>query len=661
MGSAEEHDLRRRLDGVTSELLGTYEEIEVLTTIAEIAASNADVAAVGQRILDEASALMEADVAFIIYSDAELKGEEPTPAGITGAERDALGSVLARWLSDQPKPVVMAPFLEGAGIPHAPDALLAVPLRSEGLTLGAICLGKRGEGATFTAGDQKILSVLGSSAASALLQRKNLDLVRLTRGLEERNQLLKGILSISREIASTLDLDRLLHALSNLPTRALGFDRCAVALDDGGRRRLRAVSGMGKVDRADAEMKSLENLLEWAAVRAARVIVQEETAVPGAAEGAVTAEPPEAAAQAAAHMKLAGARSILIIPLSDDQGLLGVISFESGTAGFVDERHLEGAAILANQATVALRNAQLYAEVPLIGFLKPIRAGLARAGSLPKRRLAGWSLLGLAILAILVFGRWHLRIPGIVTVLPSRVVLVSAHVRGVIREIGPYHEGDRVPKGAILARIEANDLTLKLNEASAREESALRNMTRLEAQGRAAELSLARVELERWRNERRFLSQRIDEASLRAPIDGVLLTPRMEERIGELLEIGGVLCTLAQTDQLRVEIAVAEPNADILVRHEKDDGGTVMEAALKFNAFPAYDYTARIRRVRSSAEMVEGARSLVAEGEIVNVAGGGDTLKPGMTGYARIDAGSRRLIAIVLRKPYRFIRSLIWL
>src|SRR5262245_27584045 len=121
MSSAEATELRRRLDGVTAELLGTYEEIEVLTTVAEIAASNADVAAVGQRILDEASGLLQADVAFIIYSDPELKGEEPVPAGITGSERDALSGVLAGWLTNNPKPVVMAPFLEGAGIPHAPD------------------------------------------------------------------------------------------------------------------------------------------------------------------------------------------------------------------------------------------------------------------------------------------------------------------------------------------------------------------------------------------------------------------------------------------------------------------------------------------------------------------------------------------------------------
>ncbi|HEY3174918.1 MAG TPA: GAF domain-containing protein [Candidatus Polarisedimenticolia bacterium] len=658
MGADNETELRRRLDGVTAELLSTYEEIEALTTVAEIAASSTDVASVGRRILEEAAGLLQADVAFVIYTDRELKGEEPAPAGVTNGERDAIAAALARWLSEQPRPILMAPFSEGAGIPHAPDALLAVPLRCEGLVLGAMCLGRRGEGATFTAGDLKILSVLGSSAASVLLQRKNLDLVRLSRGLEERNQLLKGILAISREIASTLDLDRLLHALSNLPTRALGFDRCAVLLDEGGSRRLRAVSGAAHVDRGDTEMKSLERALDWVAGRGTQVTAQER-----ASEGGTTlvADPPEAAAQLAAHMKMAGARSFLAIPMSDDQGLLGVLSLESGAEGFLDERRLEGATILANQATVALRNAQLYGEMPLIRLLGPLRGGLAKVRTLPRRKLAAWGAAALVLMAILIFGRWNLKVPGNVTILPSRIVLVSARVRGVILEVGPYHEGDRVPKGAVLARLEVPDLRMRLNEATSQEESALRGMTRLQAEGRAADLAVARIELERWRNERALLAERIEEASMRAPVDGLLLTPRLEERAGELLEVGGVFCTLAGLDRLRVEIAVKEVDADILVKRGPDGREPAAAAALKFSAFPAVDYRARIVKVRAAAEVIEGARSLVAEGEIEEGPEGTGGLKPGMTGFARIDAGPRALISIILRKPYRFVRSMIWL
>jgi HlyD family secretion protein len=136
------------------------------------------------------------------------------------------------------------------------------------------------------------------------------------------------------------------------------------------------------------------------------------------------------------------------------------------------------------------------------------------------------------------------------------------------------------------------------------------------------------------------------------------LTPRLQERVGELLDVGAVLCTLAEMDRLKVEIAVRESDADVLVRNESSQN---LYAALKFHAFPEIDYGARIRKVRSAAEMVEGYRSLVAEGDVEEGPVGRGGLKPGMTGYARIDAGPRSLITVLLRRPYRFFRSLVWL
>jgi len=661
-----EADLKRRLDSVTAELLATYEELEALTTVAEIAASTADVGVVGRRLLDEASSLLGAEVAFIIYTDPDLKGEEPPPSGISPQERDALRAILATWIETHPKPAVMAPFAEGASVPHAPDALLAVPLRWEGAALGAICLGRRGAGRTFSAGDLKILSVLGSSAGAVLLQRKNLDLVRLTRRLEERTQLLKGILSISREIAASLDLDRLLHALANLPSVALGFDRCAVLLEEGGNRRLRSVSGVARIDRADPEIRSLEKVLEWCAGRGARVLVQEREA--GEGEAGLAADPPEAGEQVAPHLHLSGAKSFLAIPLRDDQGGLGVIAFESSHAGFADETKQEGATILANQATVALRNAHLYGDVPFIGLLNPIRRGFAVTRAIPRRKLAVWAGVALAVLGILVLGRWEQRVAGKVTALPSQVVLVSARVRGVIRDVGGHREGDRVAQGAVLARLSVPDLDMRFNEVSSRQESTLRNMARLQAEGKAAELKLASVEAQRWGSETAHLRRLIDDATLRAPLEGILLTPRLAERAGELLEVGSVFCTLADIDPLRVEIAVREIDADVLVGNSGGHEGGVpqregrpLEAAVKFSAFPESYYRAKIVGVRTAVETLHGERVLVAEGEVTGSPVSLERLRPGMTGDARILCGSRPLISVLLRRPYRFLRSLIWL
>lgn len=650
-----EAELRRRLDSVTEQLLSAYEELEVLTAVAEIAASSSDVSAVGRQILGEAADLLQAEVAFVIYSDAELKGEEPAPKGITPEERDALGEALGGWLEEDPRPEIMAPFTRGASVPHAPDALLAVPLKSREQVLGAICLGRRGEGETFTAGDLKILSVLGSSAAAVLLQRKNLDLVRMARHLEERNQILQGIHEISREIAASLDLDRLLHALANLPTRALGFDRCAVMLEEGARRRLRAVSGAPRIDRADPEMRSLEQAMDWVAGRNARVLIRRpEGDESGGAKA--SSDPDDAMPAVAPHMAASGSRALLAIPLVDDQGMLGVIAFESAAAEFIDEIRLEGATILANQATVAIRNARLYGEVPFIGMLAPLRKGIRRVHSLPRRRLAAWGAVAVLAVGVLIFGHWNLRVPGQATVLPQRLVQVSARARGVVGEVARLKEGDLVQRGTILARLEVPDLELRLGDALAREETALRTMGRLEAEGNAADLRLVRVEAERWKSERENLAARLEEATLRAPVDGVLLTPRLAERTGELLDLGGIFCTMAEMEPLKVEIAVREADADVLVRMTEP-----FMAALKFDTFPDRDYQARIDHVRSSAEMLLGQRVLIAEGRVIPPPGTEGELRPGMTGRARLDAGSRPLAQILFRKPYRFVRSLIWL
>ncbi len=82
-----------------------------------------------------------------------------------------------------------------------------------------------------------------------------------------------------------------------------------------------------------------------------------------------------------------------------------------------------------------------------------------------------------------------------------------------------------------------------------------------------------------------------------------------------------------------------------------------MTAVLKFQSFPEADYEAEITHVRAAAEMVKSRPSLVAEGVVTDPV----RLRPGMTGSARIEAGPRPIISLLMRKPYRLIRSMIWL
>jgi GAF domain-containing protein len=649
-----------RLEQVTEELLSLYEEINVLYSVAEIAARSVDLAAAGRKILDEAVALLKADVGFIVYTNDDLRGEEPEPVGLAREACHVLAAVVALRLDREKRSYVSAPFVEGAAIARAPEAVVAAPLTAEGEVMGLLCLGRRGRGATFTSGDEKIVSVLAAQAGLVFTQRRNLDLTRMARGLEERTAALKGILEVGKEITSTLDAGRILRAVADLPARLLGFDRCGVLVEERGVLRLRALSGVTRVDREDATVGSLEDLLVWVSGRGEALAARSAGDSPSGEEEIITtdlaslSETPTAAqfrVRAAAHFEISPFRALIAIPLSDDQGTLGAIGLESSRSEALTEAAREAALIVAQQATVALRNARLYRDLPFVSMLEPMRRGRKRLASIPGRRLAAGAALAGAIVLASILIPWELRIPGTFVLQPGIRIEIVSRVRGVIREVSPVHEGDLVHAGDVIARLDDTDWRLRLGEAESKLQSAQRSAARMEAEGRAADLDLARLESERWASERDLLQSKIHDATVRAPADGTLLTPRLAERTGELLDVGSPLCTLAGREGMRAEIAVTESEADVLT------GALPSTAVLKFQAFPERDVEARVLKIRPAAELIGGETSLVVEAA---VSGSAQDLRPGMTGQARIAAGSRSLAFLALRRPYRYLRRSLW-
>ena len=81
-----------------------------------------------------------------------------------------------------------------------------------------------------------------------------------------------------------------------------------------------------------------------------------------------------------------GYRGFYAIPLADDQGRLGMLSFDSADPDFLTELHIEIIKLLSSQATLALRNASLYKEVPFIGILEPLMEKKRRFLAIDRRR-----------------------------------------------------------------------------------------------------------------------------------------------------------------------------------------------------------------------------------------------------------------------------------
>ena len=138
-----------------------------------------------------------------------------------------------------------------------------------------------------------------------------------------------------------------------------------------------------------------------------------------------------------------------------------------------------------NQATVAVRNAQLYRQVPLAGFLQPLVERGRRFQAVPLRRRQTWGFgLAAAVLALIVVP-WRIRVDGPVRLLPASRAAVTAGVDGVVKEV-LRREGDRVEAGDVVATLKDEGYRAALAEAFAALAIAESDIARYTQQGDAA-------------------------------------------------------------------------------------------------------------------------------------------------------------------------------
>jgi adenylate cyclase len=164
------------------ETLDRYREINLLYNLGETLATCLDVDELLQRVLTEASQIIQAHQgAVLLYNEA---GELVTAASTgTGKELETIaveGRTLAEAVARTGKPRIANDFdVFGDGDQQNP--LMAVPLITSERRLGAILLTGKAKGAIFTASDEKLLSALAWQASIALENARLFDSVRRQR------------------------------------------------------------------------------------------------------------------------------------------------------------------------------------------------------------------------------------------------------------------------------------------------------------------------------------------------------------------------------------------------------------------------------------------------------------------------------------------------
>jgi RND family efflux transporter MFP subunit len=515
-------------------------------------------------------------------------------------------------------------------------SILAVPLIDEEAPIGALVLvNKRGRHPEFSAEDEELLIDLARQAARAMRVARQHE-------AEKKVEELDALLAVSREITSTLDLDKVMATIVNATSALIPYERCAIGIFEKGRLRLGAVSGAPEIDRKDPNVRRLDELLNWVFLSGTDVAVTQTE------DGEINAERPETVEKFRTLFAESGMRSFVGVLLKDEEGKLGALGFESTESLDFEGGTRDLLAILVNQATVAVRNAQLYQQVPLAGFLQPLLEKRRQLQAIPIRRRQAWGLGMAAALLALIVVPWRVRVEGPVRLLPARRAAITAAVDGVVREV-LHREGDRVAAGEVVATLKDEVYRAALAEATAALAIAESNVAQHTQEGDAGAMSEAQSRREELRARRALAEEQLAKTLLRAPAAGVLVTPHIEQRVGQALARGAEFAVVADAGTVTAEVAVPESDAALV-----KPGQSI---AFKLNPYPTRVFRGELRRVGAELRQ-EGEESFViAEAAVPNP---DLTLRAGMLGTAKVSVGARPLGAALLRKPLRYLWLKIW-
>lgn len=179
----------------------------------------------------------------------------------------------------------------------------------------------------------------------------------------------------------------------------------------------------------------------------------------------------------------------------------------------------------------------------------------------------------------------------------------------------------------------------ELDVAKAQKQGKNSKLALLISEPKAEELAIKEAELASLEAEIDFLRTQIAASTVLSPITGEAAR----------VERGGILAEVADLDPVRLHLLVHENDiADVRV------GAPV---SLKVRSLPFDTFRGHVARIADLADTLgEGRRFLVVT-ELPNPDG---RLKPGMSGFAKIDCGQRSLLGLMTRQAVQFFRVEFW-
>ncbi len=415
---------------------------------------------------------------------------------------------------------------------------------------------------------------------------------------------------------------------------------------------LRAVSGLTTVERASQETRALEHAT-------AELLRDEDEALAS----------PESDARPAIRKfsDHSDAKSLLALAAKSDDGhrtfavLLESISPGHFATGDGAERAEHPPLSSARWAWLvgarALAACRKYNSLPLVktlGGIQRIREDLAAGRRTTRYRVFG--VFGAVAILICVMP-WREKSVGDCLLLPAQRGVVVAEETGRVAEVS-VREGSLVKAGDIVAKLDTREAETQL-QVIHQDRLKLEAESRLyQASGDLGAYQVSFLQLRRAIESERKLREDIERSTLRAPMDGVVLTKDVDLRRGSILQTGDPICEVASLDNWDLQISI--PEADYGLMRKSLDHHRPLPVEYLLYARSGLTLHGQITSLENISQMTYTEKTAnVFYGTIPGITLPPELreeIRPGFSGKARVLLDHSPLVVVLTRKFIHFLR-----
>lgn len=557
------------------------------------------------------------------HGPAQTIAEWPAAGGMTAPLAAAAEAAVQRS-----RPVVVAPTVAMADSNH--NRVISLPLRSGERTLGAVALAVRADDgqavdalfkdlarASLQIGDS-LGAPAPSSADSAAAGDDAARVLRLQDTLLRHTTLAEGALALVTELAPML-----------------GCDRIALGGISGAEIEVLAVSNSAEFKGEQELLRLMAAAMQEAADQGARVLYP--------------AAPTEPARIVLAHAELhaRSGHALVSVPLVTGRRAVGALLAEwRGGAPQAQQLALLDSLACAIGPWIALsQRAERSWRARTADALRAAWQRMTRRDDPIPKLLALAGVAALALVSLLPVS-YRVGAPARIEGAVQRVV--AAPLDGFLHK-SHVRPGDAVRVGQLLVELADQDLMLEqrkwegaLNQHENGVAAALARADRAQfvvSQGKAGE---ARAQLD-------LVRQQLARTRLVAPIDGIVIKGDLSQSLGAPVQRGDALLTLAPAERFRLIVDVDE--RDVAAVKPGQTG------RLALASLPAETLGFQVERVTPVAAVHDGRNTFEVEARLLAAA---PSLRPGLQGVAKIDAGERSAAWIWGHRGVDWLRLALW-